>query len=77
MHRFRSGDDGRDLEGPKKAQQHNAGHDPAEAGTSGLQQVSRAGSDASRDGALLSYIRVATTKSAPRQSKTGSDMPGM
>ena len=47
------GDDNRDLEGLKKAHQHNAGQDPSEAGTSGLQQVSRTGSDASGDGALL------------------------
>jgi hypothetical protein len=62
------GHDHRDLEGLKKAQQHNAGQDPSEAGTSGLQQVSRAGSDARGDGALLFVHPGPQPRKAPRDN---------
>jgi len=59
-------DDHRDLEGLKEAQQHNAGQDASEAGTSGLQQVSRAGSDARGDAALLFVHSGRNHKKRPR-----------
>jgi len=45
-------DDG-NLEGVEETQQHDAGQDSTEAGASGLEQVSRTGSDTSGDGTLL------------------------